>query len=216
MVAAEELIDRYGPRSAQFTVRAIAQAAGTSIGTIYHYFPDANAIIAAVAERFMEEVLRETEEATSGATTWTEFVTTSEEAFLAIFRRRPGLRDLWFDNRAPQAVADIHRHYHRLLAVRCQRIIEETTGVELDVAIYMILITMVGSLFELAFRTDPQGDPLVLDELRRVEMAYYASHLPAGFRKPPSLANPPRLPNPSGLGDPTGEDVPQEHRPDDT
>ena len=179
MVAAEELIDRHGPRSAQFTVRAIANAAGTSIGTIYHYFPDANAIIAAVAERFMEEVLQETEQATSGAKTWSEYVSGSEEAFLTIFRRRPGLRDLWFDNRGPQAVADIHRFYHRLLAERSQRIIEETTGVRLDLAIYMVLITMVGSLFELAFRNDPQGDPLVLRELHRVQMAYYASHLPA-------------------------------------
>ena len=182
MVAAEELIDRHGPRSGQFTVRAIANAAGTSIGTIYHYFPDANAIIAAVAERFMEEVLQETEQATSGARTWDEFVTRSEAAFLTIFRRRPGLRDLWFDNRAPQAVADIHRHYHRLLAARAQRTIEEITGVRLDLAIYMVLITMVGALFELAFRTDPEGDPLVLRELHRVEMAYYSSHLPADTR----------------------------------
>lgn len=180
MVAAEELIDRYGPRSGQFTVRAIANTAGTSIGTIYHYFPDANAIIAAVAERFMEEVLQETEQATAGVTSWTEFVTKSDEAFLAIFRRRPGLRDLWFDARGPQAVVDIHRHYHRLLAERCQRTIHETTGTRLDLPVYMILITMVGSLFEFAFRTDPQGDPLVLRELRRVEMAYYVSHLPSG------------------------------------
>jgi len=179
VVAAEELIDRHGPRSGQFTVRAIATSADTSIGTIYHYFPDANAIIAAVAERFMAEVLAETEQTTSGATSWPEFVTNSDEAFLAIFRRRPGLRDLWFDTRGPQAVLDIHRHYHRLLAERCQRTIEEITGVRLEIPIYMILITMVGSLFELAFRADPQGDPLVLRELHRVEMAYYASHLPS-------------------------------------
>jgi AcrR family transcriptional regulator len=179
VVAAEQLIDRHGPRSTQFTVRAIANAAGTSIGTIYHYFPDANAIIAAVAERFMEEVLQETEQATSGAKTWTEYVSGSEEAFLTIFRRRPGLRDLWFDNRGPPAVVDIHRYYHRLLAERSQRMIEETTGERLDLAIYMVLITMVGSLFELAFRADPQGDPLVLRELHHVQMAYYASHLSA-------------------------------------
>lgn len=184
MVAAEELIDRHGPRSGEFTVRAIANAAGTSIGTIYHYFPDANAIIAAVAERFMEEVLAETEQATSGVGSWTEFVASSDEAFLAIFRRRPGLRDLWFDTRGPQAVADIHRHYHQLLAARCQRVIEETTGARLDLAIYTILITMVGSLFELAFRNDPQGDPLVLRELHRVEMAYYESHLHSGTGDP--------------------------------
>lgn len=187
VAAAEELIDRYGTASREFSVRRIAELAETSIGTIYHYFPDSNSIIAAVAEQFMEQVLAETGNATAGAETWVEFVERSEAAFLDIFRRRPGLRHLWFDHDAPPAVAEIHRHYHGLLALRCQREIEAATGVRLELALYTVLITMIGSLFELAFRSDPQGDPLVLRELHRVEMTYYLNHLPPEVTKSASL-----------------------------
>jgi AcrR family transcriptional regulator len=175
--AAEEIIDEYGPFSPELSARAIAERAGTSAGTLYHYFPDLDSLVAAVTERFMEAVIAETASARTSHGSWVEQLAQGDTAFRAIFRRRPGLRELWFNPRAPSAVAEIHQRYHRLLAARSQQWFYECTGVRLSLTVHLVLVTMIGALLELAFRDKPGGDPRIFAEIRRVQIVYYGSHL---------------------------------------
>jgi AcrR family transcriptional regulator len=179
LVAASELIDEYGPFSPELSVRAIADRAQTSVGTLYHYFPDLDALIEAVAQQFMEQVVAETASArTAGSgVPWTDQINSADLAFQSIFRRRPGLRELWFNPRAPFAVAKIHQRYHRQIAARSQEWFYGATGVRLDLTVHLVLVTMVGALLELAFRDNPKGDRRVFEEIRRVQLAYYGMHL---------------------------------------
>lgn len=179
IVAASELIDEYGPFSPELSVRAIADRANTSVGTLYHYFSDLDALIEAVAERFMEQVVVETAGARSAESgvPWTEQIASADVAFQSIFCRRPGLRELWFNPRAPFAVAKIHQQYHRRIAARSQEWFHAVTGVKLDLTVHLVLVTMVGALLELAFRENPQGDKRIFEEIRRVQIAYYGMHL---------------------------------------
>lgn len=53
VIAAERTLARDGLR--RFTTAHVAETAGVSVGTLYQYFPDKLALLAAVAERKLEE-----------------------------------------------------------------------------------------------------------------------------------------------------------------
>lgn len=61
--AAAEVFAEEGVQAA--SVQAIAERAGASIGSLYHFFPNKQALVLAVAERCMQECLRENAAATS-------------------------------------------------------------------------------------------------------------------------------------------------------
>ncbi|NVB36969.1 TetR/AcrR family transcriptional regulator [Pseudenhygromyxa sp. WMMC2535] len=54
LVATAQILEREGPEAA--TTNAIAALAGVSIGTLYQYFEDREAIIEALAERHIEQL----------------------------------------------------------------------------------------------------------------------------------------------------------------
>ena len=196
--AAAALIDQVGPRGAALSAREIAREAGASVGTLYHYFADVDEIVAAVVERYAQDMLAQTD---LGAVRpppadWAELVHRSQEDFLRFFRSRPGLRDLWFDDRASSRVLDLHRHYRDVLAQRVRDALHDLTGTSLDLAVCRVQIAVSGALYELAFRMHPDGDEMVLGELRRVSDDFYTRHLgrvpgsgtadpPAGGRRLP-------------------------------
>jgi len=53
--AAADILQREG--EVNFTTNRIAERAGVSIGTVYQYFPNKDAILAAIAERELTAVL---------------------------------------------------------------------------------------------------------------------------------------------------------------
>lgn len=61
--AAAEVFAEEGVQSA--SIQQIAERAGSSIGSLYHFFPNKQALVLAVAERCMQECLRENAVATS-------------------------------------------------------------------------------------------------------------------------------------------------------
>lgn len=65
IVAAAELLVSEGP--ARATTNRIAKRAGVSVGTLYQYFDDKDAVFDAVAERMFEEVLTQVGEVTEGS-----------------------------------------------------------------------------------------------------------------------------------------------------
>lgn len=65
--SALELYERAGPHA--FTVHAVADAAGVSLGSLYHHFSSFDGLRAALYARCVCEMLDELAEATSGART---------------------------------------------------------------------------------------------------------------------------------------------------
>jgi AcrR family transcriptional regulator len=179
VAAAAELIDEHGVRSGKVSVRAIAAAAGVSIGAIYHHFVDLDQIVTAVAEQYMREMTDAIRQVHAGWewTDWTEMVDASLDRHAAFFRDRPGLRDLWFDEHAAPGVVDIHLDHRAYIAEDLRRRFLALTGRDLSPVTHQIAIAISESLFELAFRLDPAGSPDVLAELREVFRDYYRRHL---------------------------------------
>lgn len=55
VTAAELVLERHGPGG--LTTNRVAEAAGVSIGSLYQYFPNKQALVAAVSQRYLDSVL---------------------------------------------------------------------------------------------------------------------------------------------------------------
>ncbi|MGI5509193.1 TetR/AcrR family transcriptional regulator [Streptomyces sp. CA-106131] len=167
MRAAALLIDS-APSSGRrpLTLRGIAEAADTPVASIYHYFPDVDSIIAAVAAQYGNELISAVE---AGLSRPTESLRSLLDTIFAIYREffaaRPGLRELWFDRRASDNVVGIHRDFRENLAKMLHARLLEFSTKPHDVLAYQTWIEITGILWELAFQSDPDGDPRVVAEI---------------------------------------------------
>lgn len=166
VAAASELINAHGPTGPEVTIRAIADRAHTAPASIYYYFPDIEAVVAAVAGEYMSGLL-----AASGQVydaqhrTFEGLIHTLVGTFWHYLAAQPGLRELWFQRRASDEVIAIYGYYldtaTRQLHAAAARYVEQP-GELLD---YRMLLVMSGGLWQLAFRLDPAGHPGVIEEI---------------------------------------------------
>src|SRR4051812_30931868 len=104
--AADSLLAEDGA-AALSTVR-VAEAAGASIGTLYHWFPDKEAIIEALALRYWDELAV----ILDGVTQSIECARVEDPVSQVIdsladgFRARPGFLALWFGGLRSERVRD--------------------------------------------------------------------------------------------------------------
>lgn len=152
------------------TTTGVASEAGLSVGTLYRYFADGDAILVAVVDRHVAafgDLVRETVGARSYAS--------ADEAGLALahaaatyYRDEPAFRRIWFDAgsssapRSPDGGAPGFVGLFRALLVESELI--DADDPEADVSI-LVRWTVAEALLDLAFRRDPAGDPDVLDRL---------------------------------------------------
>jgi len=166
VAAAADLIDAHGPAGHQVTLRAIADAAQSSPASIYHYFPDVQAVVAAVATAYMEGLLAATAQVHQDEhPTYQALQRQLVHAYWRYFAARPGLRELWFQRRASDAVLAIHEHYLRIVAEQLQAAAARFVDDPGELLDYRMLLAMSGALWELAFELDPAGDPQVVEEI---------------------------------------------------
>lgn len=174
MAAARELIDTHGPNSPEVSIRAISHRAQTSAATIYHYFPDVAAVVAAVATEYMDGLMEVIDTAVGAqGLTAPALLDRLVEAYRSYFAASPGLRELWFDHRASPTVVEIHDFYRSALAERLTTAMErytDTPGTNLD---HAVMVTMTGALWELAFTRDPDGDQAVIRKIHQVSADYW-------------------------------------------
>ncbi len=173
VAAASQLINLHGPGSEQVTLRAIADAADTSTASIYHYFPDAEAVVGAVATTYMNGLLDAT-----GAVQVTDHATYEGfqrhlvEAFRDYFGARPGLRELWFQHRGSATVARIHATYREIVSEQLQNAAGRYVTDPGHLLNYRMVIEMSRALWELAFTLDPVGDAEVVEEIHTNASAF--------------------------------------------
>jgi AcrR family transcriptional regulator len=172
--AATRLIDEHGPHSPEVTLRAIADGADTSAATIYHYFPDVDSVIAAVAVTYMDNLLESVDRIHQKKyDSFHDLLDASISAYRSHFAKRPGLRELWFDRRASENVIRIHEHYREALAEKWRAKVVEYKAGPVDTMTCRIAVEMVGALWDFAFSLDPQGNERVVEEIREIAHDYY-------------------------------------------
>jgi AcrR family transcriptional regulator len=180
--AADALLARDGA-DALVTTR-VATEAGVSVGSLYAYFPDKEAIAEALALRhwqhFVDLVAAAAEVDERDALE--DPVSTVLDALAAGFRAAPGFRALWFGELRTARLRDATRPMRAAVGASTVRILAvhfpDSSAAQRDVTARMLVLVGDGVLRE-AFRLAPDGDADVLAEARTMLRAYAETKLGA-------------------------------------
>jgi AcrR family transcriptional regulator len=170
-----------------FTTNRIAKAAGIPIGSVYHYFPDKEAIVEALAVRYWSDF----EDLVAAAAEVDEVDPLTDpgavvlDALAAGFRARPGFLALWYGGLRTEHVRDVTRPVRFAIARSIERIFQvhwpaAPPGARATAA-RMVVLAGDGLLRE-AFRVDPAGDEELLAESKLMLDAYLAARLGTAAR----------------------------------
>jgi AcrR family transcriptional regulator len=174
--AADELLAR-GGAGALSTTR-IAGRAGMSVGTVYQYFPDKEAIAEALARRYWAEFAALIDEAAARADS--DPVGSLLDALADGFRSRPGFRALWFGGLRTERVREVTRPTRDAVAATVTALLARhwpgSSRAQYGKVARMVVLVGDGLLRE-AFRISERGDRLVLSEGREMLDAYIQARL---------------------------------------
>lgn len=181
--AAEAVLEHSGADG--FTTTAVAQAAGVSVGTVYRFFPDKQAIVEALAIRYwcdFADLVAGVAEADA-----LDPVEDPAEAVLSVlaagFRARPGFLSLWYGGLRTERVRDRTRDARQDIAGSIERIFAAhwpaAASETRRLAAAMVVLAGDGLLRE-AFRRNRDGDPRLLEEAKVMLRSYIAHRLEAG------------------------------------
>jgi AcrR family transcriptional regulator len=169
--AAAELVAIHGYDAVTTTL--IADRANVSIGSLYQFFPDKQAVVRAVALRNLElfgrrmSALAEREEFHD----WWSVVSAVIDEFVAMHQEVTGFRVVRFGDIADLHLLDPSRDNDSVVGERLMEILgglvdfESGTDPHLHV---VIAVKIADTLVKFAFERDPQGDRVVLQEAKRI------------------------------------------------
>ena len=146
------------------TTTRVAEAAGISVGSLYQWFPDRDAIAEALALRYAEDFAHVVDELDTD-------VGAIVDAFADAFRAAPGFRAMWFGGLRTQRLRDVTRP----ALDRIAETLAERWDAPQDVA--LVGVTAADALLRHAFRVDPDGDPETLREAKLLLTAYLEARL---------------------------------------
>ncbi|MBL1080005.1 TetR family transcriptional regulator [Nocardia sp. 2] len=157
----------------------IAAEADVSVGAVYQYLPDKDAVLEALAVAYLERIegVLEGLIAVAGEQDWGDPAEVLVEVFAGIYRGEPGFRALWFGRQPTAATWAADRaHKERMAAglhrfIRAQDLLPERDWLA---GACMSAHLMADALMQEAFRRDPEGDPAVLRELKAAIRGYLA------------------------------------------
>jgi AcrR family transcriptional regulator len=175
--AADQIIGTEG--YAALTVPRLVAQAEVAVGSLYRFFPDREAVVEAVAERYMELFL-ETMSGLHGHVAhvpWDELVGQVIEQFAALYRRHAAYRELFLGGHLSQELRDRDRQNNADLADHLVSLLRErpefAASRSLDLTCRLAVEAADGVL-RYAFTQSPQGDQVALDELKRMLAGYVA------------------------------------------
>jgi AcrR family transcriptional regulator len=168
--------------AAAFTTTRLAEAAGVSVGSIYRFFDDKEAVVEALALRYWSEF----EDLVAGvaeADTLDPFEDPAGavlDCLAAGFRGRPGFLALWYGGLRSGRVRDVTRPTRTSIAASIERILAThwpaAAATDRSTTAEMVVLAGDGLLRE-AFRRDRDGDPRLLEQSRLMLSAYITARL---------------------------------------
>ncbi|MET9217578.1 TetR/AcrR family transcriptional regulator [Streptomyces sp. NPDC088197] len=171
--ACARLLDEGGYE--RLSTRAVAARAGVPIGSVYRFFSDKRALADALAHRNLDEFLDRTAARLAEPGTdpdWRTAVNILVDEYTAMKRTAPGfaLVDFGVPGETNHDLAD------RLPALLGERLSVDPSEPRLRLAL-VIAVETADAALQLAFRTDPSGDPGVISETKELIRAYLATVL---------------------------------------
>jgi AcrR family transcriptional regulator len=178
--AADEVLSTEG--AAAFSTVRVAQVAEISVGTLYRYFPDKDAIVEALAVRYWSDF----EDLVGGIVSADERepledpIATVLDTMATGFRAHPGFLAMWYGGLRSEQVRDATRTARTSFARSINALLDRHWPGRDDALreiVSRVVVLLGDGLLREAFRLDPDGDPIVLDEGRRALAAYVAARL---------------------------------------
>ncbi|MEV6680745.1 TetR/AcrR family transcriptional regulator [Streptomyces erythrochromogenes] len=174
--ACAELLDETGYEN--LSTRTVALRAGVPIGSVYRFFGNKRAMAIALAHRNLDRYADGIAERLDGlpATDWRPVVDAVLDEYLAMKRSVPGFALVDFGVPAPPA-GDAEGDPNHQVAARLTELLSAHLGLTPDATLeraVLVAVEATDALIQLAFRTDPAGDPGIVSETRAMMHAYLA------------------------------------------
>ena len=183
--AAEEVLEREGPDA--FSTTSVARRAGVSVGSVYRFFPDKQAIVEALAIRYWSDFA----DLVAGVAEADALEPVADPAAAVIgvlaagFRARPGFLALWYGGLRTEQVRDRTRDARQAIATSIEQILgmhwPSAPQEALALTAQMVVLAGDGLLRE-AFRRDLDGDAALLAESGVMLSAYISDRLGSASR----------------------------------
>lgn len=178
LATADRLLATEGPEA--LTTTRVAAEAGMSVGAVYQYLPDRDAIIEALATSYLARI-----EATMASflgvaaeQRWADPVGALVDGFAQVYRSEPGFRALWFGRHLTEATRSADReHKMRMAAMLKELVLAQhllADDARLDDACRAGHL-IADTLLQEAFRADPDGDAALLREAKTALRGYLAA-----------------------------------------
>ncbi len=183
LAATNDLLVAAGPSAV--TTTSVATRAGVSVGWMYTFFTDREALLEEVLIRGLVDLDKRFEKAgfSLAGPDWRTTAAAGIDAlidFLLTATGIAGYRALWFSTEFSGRMVQVNRaHDDALAAYLCEGVTALRPDAP-DISPYLMAQTFIGILdkgFDIAFRTDPNGDKAALAELRRAALAYLETFL---------------------------------------
>ncbi len=178
--ACAELVDEVGYDGLSTTL--LAERAGVAIGSVYQFFPDKRAIVQALTLRNLEAYLDRLKARLAEAqfAHWWDAVDAAIDEYIAMHRTVPGFRTLHFGDVVDIHLLDEERDNNAVIVEQLGRLLVEQYGLapgeRLELSL-TIAVEAADALIKMAFRRDPEGDPVVLDEAKALIKEYLHRHV---------------------------------------
>ncbi|MFE9423869.1 TetR/AcrR family transcriptional regulator [Kitasatospora sp. NPDC006697] len=169
LAATARLLEELPPD--ELGTKLIAAEAGVSIGVLYRFFPDKQAIIVALAADWLEQFVSIAEQAVADPLPADPAELTGRllDAHAGFRREQPGFQRLWYGSMPWAALREEDERNDRELAELIRGALVRGYGYP-DTPEFgrrtHLAVKAAGQLLNLAFEQDPQGDPGILAELR--------------------------------------------------
>ncbi len=171
--AAAHLLARTGTEG--LTTSSVAREAGVSVGSLYQFFPDLSAVLRALAQRSFDRYRAALADrlAVAPPQRWEHLVEAVVDGYVEFARSEPAFRLLNLGG--PLRAEAAGGHDNGLVAVALGDVLLDVLpGVDRSPRLELALRVAVESgeaVLALAFRRAPEGDPVLVAELKRFLVA---------------------------------------------
>ncbi|MFC4503476.1 MULTISPECIES: TetR family transcriptional regulator [Streptomyces] len=173
--AAERILVDEGVEA--LTTTRVAAEAKVSVGSLYQYLPDRNAIIDALAAGYFERLESAMDDLVLAAAQdrWADPVGVLVDAFAAVYRTEHGFRALWFGSGLTERTRAADREHKRRMSDGIRRVLLALGMARDDEALARAChaaMLAADALAQEAFRRAPDGDAALLDEAKVMLRGY--------------------------------------------
>ncbi|MBD0692360.1 TetR/AcrR family transcriptional regulator [Streptomyces sp. CBMA123] len=186
------LLDEVGATA--LTTKEVAQRAQVPIGTLYQFFAGKEDLLAALATRNLDHYLQRLDARLARSVNPVGpagFTDLAVEEFVAMKRAVPGFGQVDFGLSGTAVPAGVRDETHLLdasvdnntaVALRLQALggeLFEAGDPAATTLALRVALEAADAVLKLAFRGDPQGDPALIAECKRLVRGYLVQRLPA-------------------------------------